>query len=77
MNVWLNFEGINFRANVWLNGKQIASSDQIAGTFRIHELNIRDAALVGDLNTLAVEVYPPQPDDLAWTWVGLEPDAAR
>ena len=53
-NVWLNFEGVNFRANIWLNGKQIASSDQIAGTFRIHELNIRTDARVGDLNTLAV-----------------------
>lgn len=55
-NVWLTFAGINFRANIWLNGKQIATSDQIAGTFRTHELNIREAALVGDLNTLAVEV---------------------
>ena len=72
-NVWLNFEGINFRANIWLNGKQIATSDQIAGTFRIHELNIKDAARVGDLNTLAVEVYPPQPDDLGWTWVDWNP----
>jgi exo-1,4-beta-D-glucosaminidase len=72
-NVWLNFEGINFRANVWLNGKQIATSDQIAGTFRTHELNIKDEALVGELNTLAVEVFPSLPDDLAWTWVDWNP----
>jgi len=72
-NVWLNFEGVNFRANIWLNGKQIASSDQIAGTFRIHELNIRTDARVGDLNTLAVEIFPPEPGDLAWTWVDWNP----
>lgn len=72
-NVWLNFEGINFRANIWLNGKQIATSDQIAGTFRIHELNIRSVALVSDVNTLAVEVFPPEPGDLAWTWVDWNP----
>jgi exo-1,4-beta-D-glucosaminidase len=72
-NVWLNFEGINFRANIWLNGKQIATSDQIAGTFRTHELNISKAALVGDVNTLAVEVYSPEPGDLAWTWVDWNP----
>jgi exo-1,4-beta-D-glucosaminidase len=72
-NVWLNFDGINFRANIWLNGKQIANSAQIAGTFRIHELNIRDAVRAGALNTLAVEVYPSQPDDLGWTWVDWNP----
>ena len=29
--VWLNFRGINYRANIWLNGKQIAKSDDVAG----------------------------------------------
>lgn len=72
-NVWLTFEGINFRANIWLNGKQIGTSDQIAGTFRTHELNIASTARAGELNTLAVEVFPSQPDDLAWTWVDWNP----
>jgi exo-1,4-beta-D-glucosaminidase len=72
-NIWLHFDGVNFRANIWLNGKQIATSDQIAGTFRIHELNIRDTARVGQLNTLAVEVFPALPDDLGWTWVDWNP----
>src|ERR1700730_12612091 len=67
-NVWLHLDGVNFRANVWLNGKQIATSDQIAGTFRLHELNIRETARVGALNTLAIEVFPALPDDLGWTW---------
>ena len=71
--LWLNFEGINFRANVWLNGKRIAGADEIAGTFRTHELNISDAARVGELNTLAVEIFPQQIDDLAWTWVDWNP----
>jgi exo-1,4-beta-D-glucosaminidase len=72
-NVWLHFDGINFRANVWLNGKQIASTDDIAGTFRTYELNIRDAARVGESNTLAVEVFPQQVDDLGWTFVDWNP----
>jgi exo-1,4-beta-D-glucosaminidase len=72
-NIWLHFDGINFRANLWLNGKQIATSDQIAGTFRIHELNIRDTARVGQVNVLAVEVFPALPDDLGWTWVDWNP----
>src|SRR2546425_8270110 len=71
-NIWLHLDGVNFRANVWLNGKQIAASDQVAGTFRLHELNIRDLARPG-LNTLAIEVFPQQPDDLGWTWVDWNP----
>jgi exo-1,4-beta-D-glucosaminidase len=72
-NIWLHFDGVNFRANIWLNGKQIANSDQIAGTFRLHELNIRDTVSAGELNTLAVEVFPALPDDLGWTWVDWNP----
>jgi exo-1,4-beta-D-glucosaminidase len=72
-NVWLHVDGVNFRANIWLNGRQIATSDQIAGTFRLHELNIRNVARPGLLNTLAVEVFPQQPDELGWTWVDWNP----
>jgi len=72
-NIWLHFDGINFRANIWLNGQQIATSDEIAGTFRVYELNITELARLGDLNTLAVEVFPAQPDDLGWTWVDWNP----
>ncbi|HXM34462.1 MAG TPA: glycoside hydrolase family 2 TIM barrel-domain containing protein, partial [Pyrinomonadaceae bacterium] len=72
-NIWLHLDGVNFRANIWLNGKQIANSDQIAGTFRLHELNVRDGARAGELNTLAVEVFPALPDDLGWTWVDWSP----
>lgn len=72
-NVALHFDGINFRANIWLNGKQIARSDEIAGTFRLHELNIDDVVRVGKPNILAVEVFPALPDDLGWTWVDWNP----
>ena len=37
---WLNFQGINYRANIWLNGKPIANAKQIAGAFRTYELNV-------------------------------------
>ena len=42
--VWLNFEGINYRANIWLNGKQIANSDDVAGAWRTYEFNVTGAA---------------------------------
>jgi exo-1,4-beta-D-glucosaminidase len=72
-NIWLHFDGINFRANVWLNGKQISSSDKIAGTFRLYELDISRDAHAGAGNTLAVEVFPQLPDDLGWTFVDWNP----
>ena len=40
---------------------------KIAGTFRVHELNVSDNARAGEINTLAVEVFPALPDDLGWT----------
>jgi hypothetical protein len=32
--IWLNFGGINYRANIWLNGKQLAKSEDVAGAWR-------------------------------------------
>jgi exo-1,4-beta-D-glucosaminidase len=72
-NVWLQFDGINFRADVWLNGREIAASDKVAGTWRLFEFDVTGIALPGEVNTLAVEVFPPQPDDLALTWVDWNP----
>jgi exo-1,4-beta-D-glucosaminidase len=71
--VWLGFDGINFRANVWLNGKQIASADHTAGAWRLFEFDVTAAAKPGESNTLAVEVFPPLPNDLAITFVDWNP----
>src|ERR1700683_2032785 len=45
--VWLNFKGINYRANVWLNGKQTASSNDIGGAWRTYQLNVTYAETPG------------------------------
>jgi exo-1,4-beta-D-glucosaminidase len=71
--VWLNFEGINYRANVWLNGKQIASEKNMAGMWRTWEFNVTDAIHPGEKNALAVEVFAPQATDLAITFVDWNP----
>ncbi|MGA2572234.1 MAG: sugar-binding domain-containing protein [Terracidiphilus sp.] len=73
----LGFDGINYRANVWLNGRQIASADKMAGTWRLFEFDVTAAARPGELNALAVEVFPPQKSDLAITlvdWGPMPPD---
>ena len=71
--VWLNFKGINYRANVWLNGKQIANSNDVAGAWRTYELNVTDAVKPGGENVLAVQVFAPTENDLAITFVDWNP----
>ena len=72
-SIWLNFGGINYRANIWLNGKQIAKSDDVAGAWRTYEFNITEAALPGKPNVLAVQVFSPTDTDLAITFVDWNP----
>jgi len=71
--VWLKFNGINYRANIWLNGKQIATSNDVAGAWRTYEFNITDAVKPGAENALAVQVWAPTESDLAITFVDWNP----
>ncbi len=71
--VWLKFDGINYRANIFLNGKEIAKSDDVAGAWRTYEFNVTDAAKPGAENVLAVQVYSPTEHDLAITFVDWNP----
>jgi exo-1,4-beta-D-glucosaminidase len=72
-NLQLHFDGINYSANIWLNGRKIADANDIAGSFRRYELDVTHVAQPRRFNTLAVEVFAPQPDDLALTWVDWNP----
>src|SRR5438552_7879868 len=71
--IWLKFGGLNYRANIWLNGKQIGKKEDVAGAWRTWEFNISDAALAGKSNVLAVEVFSPTEKDLAITFVDWNP----
>ena len=71
--VALHLDGVNYRADVWVNGRQIASKDDIAGTWRVFEFNLGGGLLYFGQNVLAIEVFPPTPEDLAITWVDWNP----
>lgn len=58
-NLSLLVDGINYRANIWLNGIQVAGQDTLSGAFRQFEINISKAIKSGN-NVLLVEVFPPQ-----------------
>jgi hypothetical protein len=53
----LIFKGINYRAGVWVNGKQIADSTQMAGMFAEYRLDVTKQ-VTGGKNFLAVKIYP-------------------
>jgi exo-1,4-beta-D-glucosaminidase len=70
--VWLNFRGINYRANIFLNGKQIANSKEVAGAWRTYEFSITPIVKPGT-NVLAVQVWAPTENSLAITFVDWNP----
>jgi exo-1,4-beta-D-glucosaminidase len=74
--VWLHFDGINYRANIWVNGRQLAASKVVAGAYRTYEFDVTKFLLPGE-NVLAAEVFAPTEKDLAmnfWDWNPTPPD---
>src|SRR5882672_4740614 len=71
--VWLHFLGINYRANIWLNGKQLANRADVAGAYRVYEFSIGDLLHREGKNALAVEIFAPEKNDLGLTWVDWNP----
>jgi exo-1,4-beta-D-glucosaminidase len=72
-NHWLHFDGLNYRANVWVNGETVGDAHDVAGTFRVFELNVSKQLVAGKPNVLAVEVFAPAKGDLGITWVDWNP----
>jgi len=70
---WLNFLGINYRANIWINGHKVEDASDIAGTYRTYEFNVSKFLKPGKANALAVEVFAPGKADLGITWVDWNP----
>ena len=56
----LEFPGINYRAEIWLNGEKIADNKQVVGMYSAHELNVTQWIKQGTQNVLAVKVTPEQ-----------------
>ena len=67
------FRGINYRADIWINGKKIAGSDQVVGAFRRYEFDVTKYVKPGAKNVVAVEVSAPHANELGITWVDWNP----
>jgi exo-1,4-beta-D-glucosaminidase len=70
---WLHFGGINYRADVWLNGHKIADSTTVAGAYRTYEFDVTDFLKPGAENVLAIETFAPTETDLGINWVDWNP----
>jgi exo-1,4-beta-D-glucosaminidase len=73
--IWLHCDGINYRANIWLNGKQVAGDRDVAGAYRRYVFDVTGLVKPGQRNALAVEVYAPGKNDLAPTFIDWNPSA--
>jgi len=69
----IKFEGINYRANLYINGKLIASGDSTAGVYRMFEFNITGAVNFTSKNILAIEIFPPEKGDPTLGFVDWNP----
>ncbi|MGZ4789236.1 MAG: glycoside hydrolase family 2 protein [Terriglobales bacterium] len=70
--VSIHFNGINARANLWLNGKQFADAKDVAGAYHIQEFDITPLVKAGK-NTLAVQVFAPTVTDFSINFVDWNP----
>jgi len=70
----LEFDGINYAANIWLNGRLIGDSGHVRGAFRRFSFDICNSVQKGG-NVLALEVTPPKPGDFSTGFVDWNPPA--
>lgn len=74
LHTFLRTNGITASADLWLNGKQIADHERIAGALTTHEIDITRNVHAGT-NVLAVLVYPASAErDLSQGWVDWNPE---
>jgi hypothetical protein len=60
-HIWLNFDGINFSAEVWVNGAQVGT---MRGAFKRSVFDISSQVKAGERAAIAVRITPqPHPGD--------------
>ncbi len=71
----VHFDGINDKADIYLNGHRVADATHVAGAFRTYAFDVTDLVHPGT-NAIAVRVYPVDPNhDLTITWIDWSPMA--
>ena len=73
-SVSLRFLGVNYRANLWINGKTVVGKDKLAGAYNIFTFKINKYVKPGE-NVAALEVWPPVPGEFTMGFVDWNPKA--
>lgn len=68
----LCLDGVNYSADIYLNGTKIASADTLKGAFRRFEVDVTGKLKSGN-NELSIVVYPPKPGDFTIGFVDWTP----
>lgn len=71
--IYLHFDGINYRANLWVNGTQIDNNTHLVGTYTGWEYDITGVANIGAANAVALDIQGPSSSDLAIVFVDWYP----
>ncbi|OBK27470.1 glycoside hydrolase [Mycobacterium asiaticum] len=83
----LGFPGINYRADIWLNGRLVADREQVVGMYVDHQFDVTQLIRPGQQNVLAVKVTPERAlqdvdgveladswnDWINWDYLGIPP----
>jgi exo-1,4-beta-D-glucosaminidase len=56
-NISLRFNGINYRADLWVNGNKVVGKDHFAGAYRMFTFNIDPYKQEGE-NAIALKLWP-------------------
>ena len=68
----LDFDGINYRADIFFNGYKITGEEIVYGAFRRFSFDVSEFVKAG-INILAVKVFPPVPGDFSIGYVDWNP----
>ncbi|MBN2581985.1 MAG: hypothetical protein JXL80_02880 [Planctomycetes bacterium] len=71
--VWLDLEGINYRGDVWLNGRRVGTDAHVRGLFKRVSVDVTRHIRPGQ-NCLALEIHTAGPDDFGHTWIDWAPE---
>ena len=71
----LEFDGINYRADIWLNGTKVADASTTFGAFRRFSIDVTADVKTTEKNVLAIEVIPPKKGEPTIGFVDWNPAA--
>ncbi len=68
----IRIKGINYRADLWINGKKVAGKDKFYGAFNMFTFNINDYVIAGE-NIIAIELWQPVAGEYSIGFVDWNP----